>query len=31
MRDFFYNRLRQLPEKEANRFPRGKLRSMRAS
>ena len=27
----FYNRLRQLPEKEANRFLRCKLRSMRAS
>ena len=26
-----YNRLRQLPEKESNRFLRGKLRSMRAS
>ena len=28
---FFYNRLRQLPEKEANIFLRGKLRSMRTS
>ena len=28
---FLYNRLRKLPEKEANSFPRGKLRSMRAS